>query len=378
MQMSDPAQAVYDFVSKSTGNGSSGFVHLCGTGAVAELEAKLRIHYGMNHALCVSNGSLGLMTIAVALGLRDTAFITTPSTYGASIAGWLLLGNKPVFADIDPMTLTLEPGSVEKAITRDTKAILSVDIFGNPCDMAGLRRIADEHGLWYIADCAQSLGARRDSKQSGSLADALVVSFTVGKPLFAGEGGAILTNNTALYNRLLWFSQHPLRQRRELGLRLDNEFAINARIHPLAAIWANSVFEQSLEAVTVRRQGYFELIKALNQIGLTEEIRFVEDSIEPTFFRFTAAWKRRPCEARLVKALRKCSLNVGLEPFPIRLLYRQSSFLAQYGKSVKHVYCTEAERQHRTRFCMAISMHTETPKQQSVNEGDFAGTCNES
>src|SRR5436190_7634341 len=80
-------------------------------------------------------------------------------TYGASLSGWLLLGNRPVFADIEADTLLLDPGSVRTQITPRTRAILAVDIFGVPSDSAALRRIADEHGLWYVAHAAQSLGA---------------------------------------------------------------------------------------------------------------------------------------------------------------------------------------------------------------------------
>jgi perosamine synthetase len=146
---------------------------LVGSGAVAELEAKLRQHHGMRYALCVSSATSGLLAVALALNLRCAEFITTPYTYGASLAGWLILGNRPVFADIDAQTLTLAPEAVPRCTTPRTKAILAVDIFGNPADMHALRRVADEHGLWYVADAAQSLGARRDGLPASSLAEKL-------------------------------------------------------------------------------------------------------------------------------------------------------------------------------------------------------------
>ena len=144
--------------------------HLQGIGAIAELEARLRKVYGMKHALTVANATLGLLAIGQSLGLSCSEFVTTPYTYGASLAGWLWLGNRPVFADIDPQTLALDPEAARRTITAKTKAILAVDLFGIPADMAALRRLADEFGIWYIADAAESLGAYRSGRPASSMA----------------------------------------------------------------------------------------------------------------------------------------------------------------------------------------------------------------
>ncbi|MEM2001033.1 MAG: DegT/DnrJ/EryC1/StrS family aminotransferase [Candidatus Methanomethylicaceae archaeon] len=328
-------------------------IHLNGTGAVAELEDRLRRFYGMRYALCVSNATIGLLAIALALNLKRSEFVTTPYTYGASLAGWLLLENKPIFADIDSRTLTLHPESVRERITPRTKAILAVDIFGNPSDTVALRKLADEFNLWYIADAAQSLGAFRDDLPASALADALVVSFTVGKTIFAGEGGAILTNHMDLYEKLIWYTQHPHRQNRELGLHLDNEFALNGRIHPLAALWANALFDASLENLKRHRANCFDIIDALNETGLTQPIDFKKQGIKPSFFRLTAAWKNKPKEMFLLRELKRRGFTLELEPPPVRLIYRQPAFVAQYGSMLNGVpRCPEAERQARVRFCL--------------------------
>lgn len=323
--------------------------HLYGTGAIATLEARLRDFYGMKHALLVANATLGLCAIAKALDLAQSEFVTTPYTYGATIAGWLWLGNCPVFADIDPHTLALDPEAVQKAITSRTKAILAADLFGIPADMAALRRVADEYGIWYIADGAQSLGASRDGRPASSMADALVVSFTVGKTICAGEGGAIMTNHDALYEKLVWHTQHPERQRRQLGLHLTNEFGLNARIHPLAAQCANAVFDQSIKRLQEHQQRCFMDIHELNALGLTEPIRFRQENIVPSFFRLTAAWKGKAQAQALVKELGRVQLA---EP-PVRLIYRQPAFLAQYGRRFKQPSrCKAAECQAVRRFCV--------------------------
>jgi dTDP-4-amino-4,6-dideoxygalactose transaminase len=216
-----------------------------------------------------------------------------------------------------------------------------------------LRKLCDELGLWYIADAAQSLGARREDLPASCFADALVVSFTVGKPLFAGEGGAVLTNNVDLYEKVVWFTQHPYRQKRELGLSLYNEFGLNARIHPLAAVWANAVFESSLREVESHRRDCFEIIDALNESGLSAQIHFGENGIEPSFFRLTAAWKGKPCELRLLKRIGKKGLDVRLEAAPVQLLYNQPSFIAQFARRLAaSPRCPRAEDQARRRLAI--------------------------
>src|SRR5689334_20747949 len=107
---------------------------LDGTGAVAALEGKLRDLYQMRFALCVSSATMGLLSIALALDLRNAQFVSTPYTYGGSLAGWLLLGNRPKFADIEPLTLGLDPIATQRAITPKTRAILASDVFGIPSD----------------------------------------------------------------------------------------------------------------------------------------------------------------------------------------------------------------------------------------------------
>jgi len=327
-------------------------VHLDGTGAVANLEKKLKNYYGMRYALAVSSGTSGLMGIALALELRETSFITTPYTYGASIAAWMLLQNRPIFCDIDPETLTLDPVSVRRAIDKKTQAILVADIYGTPADSVSFRNLANQHGLWYIADAAQGLGAYRNGQPSGRFADAIVLSFTVGKTVAVGEGGAVLTNNTELYQKLLWHTQHPRRQRRELGLALDNEFGINARIHPLAAAWADVCFESALSKLKKHQQRCFKIIDHLNATSLTETIRFSEIGIAPTFNRLTAAWKGSPQPKQLVHRLCKQGVSVEVMPAPVRLLYQQPAFLSQYEGAFKVMPCPHAERQARQRFCL--------------------------
>ncbi|HSK70191.1 MAG TPA: DegT/DnrJ/EryC1/StrS family aminotransferase [Pyrinomonadaceae bacterium] len=258
-------------------------IQLTGSGAVAELENKIASYYRMKHALCVSNATTGLLGLALTLGLKDSEFITSPYTYGGTVSSWLMLNNSIIFADIEPRTATLNPGEIPQIITAKTKAVLAADILGNPSDTKTIRKIADDFGLWYIADAAQSFGAQRDGCPASHLADALVISFTNGKTLFAGEGGAIVTDNSDLYEKLLWHTQHPFRQKRELGLDISNEFSFNGRINPMAAIWANANFEKALKRLKNYQKKCSEVIECLDKSGLTVTADFKAERILPSF-----------------------------------------------------------------------------------------------
>ncbi|HAB17539.1 MAG TPA: DegT/DnrJ/EryC1/StrS family aminotransferase, partial [Pyrinomonadaceae bacterium] len=100
--------------------------HFMGVGAVSELESRLAGFYGVKHAICMASATSALFSLALALDLRGADFITSPLNFGGSITPWLLLGNRPIFADVDRVTLTLDPSNVEEhLVTRKTRAILA-------------------------------------------------------------------------------------------------------------------------------------------------------------------------------------------------------------------------------------------------------------
>jgi dTDP-4-amino-4,6-dideoxygalactose transaminase len=291
------------------------------------------------------------MGLALALDLHGAEFVTTPYTYGGSLAAWLAMGNRPVFADIEPDSLGLSAESVHRLRSRRAKALLAVDVYGYPSNTEALRRAADALGLWYIADAAQAFGAMRDGKPASARADAVVLSFTSGKLLDAGEGGAVLTNHDWLYERLVWYTQHPDRQKRELGLLVANEFAINGRMHPAAARAALRGFDSALHKVELRRKRVQRLHQALASTGLVEPPRWHATESEPAYFRFVPAWRRRPAIREL-----GCTFPLlHIVPAPIRLLPQQGSFRAQYActNSGEHAF-PEAIRQSKLRFGVEI------------------------
>jgi dTDP-4-amino-4,6-dideoxygalactose transaminase len=226
--------------------------------------------------------------------------------------------------------LTLDPDAVRRQITPQTRAILAVDMMGNPCDGEALRQVADEYGLWYVADAAQSLGAYRQGQPASTQADALVVSFTVGKSLFAGEGGAILTDHAELYQKLVWWTQHPDRQRRDIGFNLTNQFGLNGRIHPLAAVVANATFDAALAQLCQRQAWGMAVLDGLNDLGLTQPTTFREEGILPTFFRLCVPWRGEAQEQVVMTACAEWGYAVEVNTGEIPWLPTDPAWVAQY------------------------------------------------
>ncbi|MBA3384778.1 MAG: DegT/DnrJ/EryC1/StrS family aminotransferase [Actinobacteria bacterium] len=151
---------------------------------------------GAPYAVALSSGTAGLHLLARAAGLGpgDEA-ITSPFSFVASANCFVVEGATPVFADVDPRTLNLDPAAVEAAITDRTKAIVAVDIFGYPCELDELRALAEKHGLALIDDACEALGAEYKGAPLGSHGPSAVFAFYPNKQVATGEGGAVTTHS---------------------------------------------------------------------------------------------------------------------------------------------------------------------------------------
>ena len=163
----------------------------------AELEDKVRAYHGMKEAIGVASGTDALHIAVRALGIgAGDEVITTPFTFFATVEAIMYVGARPVFADIELDTLNIDPAAVERLITKKTKAIIPVHIFGHPADMDRIMALAKAHGLKVIEDCAQSFGASMHGEKTGSFGDAACFSFYPSKNLGAyGDGGMIILND---------------------------------------------------------------------------------------------------------------------------------------------------------------------------------------
>ena len=189
---------------------------------VAEFEAKLADYVGTKYAVVFSSGTAALhaAVFAARIGPGDEV-ITTPMTFAATANCVLYQGGKPVFADVQPDTLNIDPEEIGKKVTSRTKAIIPVDYTGQPCDLNEIKEIARKHGLIVIEDAAHALGATYQGRRIGSLSDMTIFSFHPVKLITTGEGGAVVTDKPELARRLRIFRNHGItteaREREEAG-----------------------------------------------------------------------------------------------------------------------------------------------------------------
>ena len=170
----------------------------------AAFEAEFARFVGAKHAVVCASGTAAIEVLFMALGIRPGDEVIVPSmSFVATATPVMHLGATPVFADVSPDTLTLDPEDVRAKITARTKAIMPVHLFGHPADMAPLREIADAHGLKLIEDACQAHGAAYRGRNVGTLGHGAVFSFFPSKNMtVAGDGGAFVTDDASLADRV--------------------------------------------------------------------------------------------------------------------------------------------------------------------------------
>lgn len=165
-------------------------------GVVAEFEGMLAEKIGIKYAYSTYSGRTALFLILKTLGLEKDDEVVIPSFVCGSVVDAILsVPARPVLADIDSISHTLNPESFQKSITPKTRVVIPVHTYGHPCDMDVINQIASEHGIFVVEDCAQALGAEYKHKPVGSLGDASIFSFAFDKNITSGIGGMLLTSN---------------------------------------------------------------------------------------------------------------------------------------------------------------------------------------
>lgn len=178
---------------------------------VAKMERSLEAYTGARHAVAVSNGTAALHCACIAAGIGPgDEVITTPLTFAASANCILYCGAKPVFADIDPETYNIDPKSIERCISKRTKAVIAVDFTGQVVKARKIKEICNKYNLIFIEDAAHSIGSRYEGHMVGTLADMTAFSFHPVKTVTAGEGGAVLTDSNEFYEKLILAHTHGI------------------------------------------------------------------------------------------------------------------------------------------------------------------------
>ena len=180
---------------------------------VAEFERALAEFVGVRHAVVVNSGTAALHCAMAAIGISPGDEVIVPSISFVATANCVVYcGGTPVFADVEADTALIDPADVERKITPRTKAIIAMDYGGQPADYEALRAIIARTGrrIWLVADACHALGASRDGRMAGALADISTFSFHPVKPITTGEGGAVTTDDEEIARKVALMRNHGI------------------------------------------------------------------------------------------------------------------------------------------------------------------------
>lgn len=223
---------------------------------VNELELKLKDYLRLDHLLFLGNGTIALQIAIKALDLKGE-IITTPFSFVATTSSIVWEGCTPIFVDIDPETLNIDPDKIEQAITSRTSAILATHCFGNPCDIKAIDLIAKKHQLKVIYDAAHGFGTKVNNKSLFEAGDISTASFHATKVFHTIEGGAVVTKDQSLLKKMAY-----LRNFGHDGPEKFNGIGINGKNSEFHAAMGLVNLKYADEAVA-RRKSQFEYYSSL-------------------------------------------------------------------------------------------------------------------
>ncbi len=230
-------------------------------------EEEFREKCGSKYAVAVNSGTAALHLAFMAMIKPGDEVIVPSFTFAASVNTIVLAGGRPVFADIDERTFTLDPDDVLEKITPRTVAIEPVHLYGQPADIKALSEIAEDHGLKLVWDAAQAHGAKYQGRDVGSFDDVVCFSFYATKNMTTGEGGMITTNDEGLARRFRLMKSHG-----EARRYWHVELGLNYRMTELQA---------AIGIHQLRKLEKFNAVREENARALTEALRRVEGIITP-------------------------------------------------------------------------------------------------
>jgi dTDP-4-amino-4,6-dideoxygalactose transaminase len=316
---------------------------------VGEFEAAAASYLGVKHAVGCASGTDALQVAMMALGIGPgDEVITTPFTFVATTETVVLLGAKPVYVDIDPKTFNIDPSMIEAAMTKRTKAILPVHLYGQPADMDPIVEVASKHGLPIIEDAAQAIGAEYKGRKVGGIGTVGCISFFPSKNLGAfGDAGMVVTNDEALAEKLRMIVVHGSKRR-----YYHEIIGVNSRLDTLqAAILTVKLrhLEEWHEARRHAAQVYNSLFAGANLVP-----PFEAPYARHVFHQYTIRLKNRDAVAQ--RLAEKKIPHAIYYPIPLHL---QQAF-AHVGRPKGAFPITETAAAE----VLSLPMHTELTRDQ--------------
>lgn len=297
-----------------------------------ELEVRLAEYLGVKNVICLANCTLGLQVLYKALNLKGKV-ITTPFSFVATRSSLEWEGITPVFADIEPYSWNIDPKNVQLSSWKDVSAILGVHVYGNPCDLVELDRVAKKKNVPVIYDAAHAFGVKYQGKSILSFGTASVLSFHATKLFHTAEGGSIVTDDddlSELIRELISFGT--------IDGTYQNKLGINAKMSELHAAMGLSVLDELPGIMNKRREVFEEYHERLGAIFTMQKI---EDA---TAYNYSYCPVLFQTEAKLLECV---SALESISVYPRRYFYPslerfspQSSISCQIADQIsKRVLC---------------------------------------
>ena len=302
---------------------------------IEEFEGALCKYIGCKYAVAVNSGTSALDIAVQSLNLPEgSEIITTPFTFVATSNAILYNGLKPVFADICSDTFNIDPDEIRKKISRDTRAIIYVDYAGQPCDIKAIKEIADEFDLYLIEDASHAIGAEYGNEKVGNFADLTIFSFHPVKHITTGEGGAVVTDNKELYEKLLLLRNHGIDKDAQDRYGPDASWAYdmrylgrNYRITDFQAALGVSQLKK-LEGFIEKRSElasmYDELLSDVDAVRLP----VVRGNVKHAWHLYTVLLDESIGRDEFFKYMRAASIGVNVHYIPV---YRHSYYVRNFG-----------------------------------------------
>jgi perosamine synthetase len=322
--------------------------------AVTEFERGFSKMANAKYAVAVNTGTAALHAAVMAVGVKTGDEVILPSfTFVATAEAVALAGAKPVFTDIDPKTYNLSPSAVEKAITKKTKAILPVDLYGYSADMKPLREIADKHGLGLIEDAAQAHGTTYEGKSAGAFSDASCWSMYASKNIMTGEGGVVTTNNDEIAETLRMIRTHG-----EKAKYASLILGTNYRMSEMQAAIGVVQLTKLPEFLSKRRQNAKILSNKLaknDRLFLPYES---EDRLH-SWYLYTARLTDAPETERnnLMQELKK--RGIGSEAYYVNPIHQMPFYRENYG------YASLSETEKASKQVFSLPIHPGVTEEQA-------------
>lgn len=293
--------------------------------AVERFEQAIARFTGARYAVAVSSGTAALHAAVHAVGIGPGHDVIVPAmTFAATVNAVVYQGAWPVFADVDPGTLSIDPDDVERKITPRTRAVVAVDYAGQPCDYDRLRTITDRYGLELIADACHSLGASYKGRRVGTLADLTAFSFHPVKHIATGEGGMIVTGDPETAARMRRFRNHGIatdhRQRAEAGAWFYEmqELGFNYRLSDIhCALGASQL--RKLPAWLARRREIAEAYNAALKLSPYFEPLAVRPEVSHARHLYVVRVAEGMDRNEAFRAFRERGIGVNVHYVPVHL-----------------------------------------------------------